>query len=53
MKLLGGTKRKITKSKTRENVPYLKVNEVALVHCNIVNKNYQIISKNPIIICSL
>ena len=52
MKLLGGTKRKITKSKNGKNAPYLELNEVALVHCNIIDKNYQTISKNPIIICS-
>ena len=41
MKLLGSTKRKINKDKTGENVPHLEVPEVILVHCNIVNNNYQ------------
>ena len=41
MKLLGITKRKITKDGNGENLPYLEINEVALVHCNIVSNNYQ------------
>ena len=42
MRLLGGaTGSKITKDKNDENVPYLEITEVALVHCNIVNNNYQ------------
>ena len=41
MKLLGSNKRKITKDKNGENVPNLEIMEVALVHCNIVNNNYQ------------
>ena len=41
MTLLGSTKRKITKNKSRENVPYSEISEVVLVHCNIVNNNYQ------------
>ena len=41
MKLLGTTKNKITKDKNGENVPHLEINEVVLVHCNIVNNNYQ------------
>ena len=41
MKLLGSTKSKITKDKNGENVSHLKITEVVLVHCNIVNKNYQ------------
>ena len=45
MKLLGSTKRKITKNKNCENVPNLEIFEVELVHCNIVNNNYQQNSK--------
>ena len=30
MKLLGGTKSKITNDKSRENVPYLEISEVVL-----------------------
>ena len=41
MKLLGSTKSKITKDKNGENVPYLDITEVVLVHCNIIKNNYQ------------
>ena len=41
MKLLGSTKNKITKDKNGENVPHLEITEVALVHCDIVNNDYQ------------
>ena len=41
MKLLGSTENKITKDKISENVPHLEITEVVLVHCNIVNNNYQ------------
>ena len=41
MKLLGSTKSKITRDKNGENVPYLEITEVVLVHCNIVNNHYQ------------
>ena len=41
MKLLGSTESKITKDKIGENVPYLEVVELALVHCNLVNNYYQ------------
>ena len=41
MKLLGITKRKITKDKNSENVPRLEITEVVLIHCNIVNNDYQ------------
>ena len=41
MKLLGSTKTKITKDKNGENVPHLEITEVVLLHCNIVNSNYQ------------
>ena len=41
MELLGSTKSKISKNKTGENVPHLAMTEVVLVHCNIVNNNYQ------------
>ena len=40
-KLLGSTKNKITEDKNRENVPHLEITEVVLVHCNIVNNDYQ------------
>ena len=41
MKLLGSTENKITKDKDCENVPHLKITEVILVQCNIVNNDYQ------------
>ena len=41
MKLLESTKSKITKDENGENVPHLEITEVALVHCNIVNNDYQ------------
>ena len=41
MKLLENTKIKITKDKNGENVPHLEITEVVLVHCNIVNNDYQ------------
>ena len=41
MKLLGSTENKITKDKNGENVPHLEITEVILVHCNIVNNDYQ------------
>ena len=41
MKLLGSTESKITKDKNGEYVPHLEIVEFALVHCNVVNNNYQ------------
>ena len=41
MKLLGSTKNKITKDTNGENVPHLEITEVVLVHCNMVNNDYQ------------
>ena len=41
MKLLGSTKNKITKDRNGENVPHLEIIEVVLVHCNMVNNDYQ------------
>ena len=41
MKLLGSTKNKITKDKNGENVLHLEINEVVLVHCIMVNNDYQ------------
>ena len=45
MKLLGSTNSKITKDKNGENVPHLGIVEVVLVHCNLVNNDYQQNSK--------
>ena len=41
MKLLGSTENKITKDKNGQNIPHLEITEVVLVHCNIVNNDYQ------------
>ena len=41
MKLLGSTVSKINKDKNGENVPNLEVVEVVLVHCSLVNNDYQ------------
>ena len=41
MKLLGSTENKITKDKNGKNVPHLESTVVALVHCDIVNNDYQ------------
>ena len=41
MKLPGSTKSKITKNENGENVPHLEITEVVLMHCNIVNNEYQ------------
>ena len=41
MKLLGSTVSKINKDKNGENVPHLEVAELVLVHCNLVNNDYQ------------
>ena len=41
MKLLGSIENKITKNENGENVPHLQITEAVLVHCNIVNNDYQ------------
>ena len=41
MKLLGSTENKITKDKNGENVPHLEIVELVLVHCSLVNNDYQ------------
>ena len=41
MKLLGSTECKITKDKNGENVPHLEIVGLVLVHCNLVNNDYQ------------
>ena len=45
MKLIGSVKNKITGDKNGENVPHLEITKVVLVHCNIVNNDYQQDSK--------
>ena len=41
MKLLESTERKINKDKNGEKVPHLQIAEIMIVHCNIVNNDYQ------------
>ena len=41
LKLLGSTKSKIAKDENGENVPFLEITEVVLIHCNVVNNSYQ------------
>ena len=45
MKLLGSTKKDVDQDKDGEDVPKLESVEVVLVHCNLVNNNYQQASK--------
>ena len=40
-KLLGSTKNEITEDKNGENAPHLEITEVILIHCNMVNNDYQ------------
>ena len=41
MKLLGDTKKYVDQDKDGEDVPKLEYVKVVLVHCNLVNNNYQ------------
>ena len=41
MKLLGSAENKITKDKNGENVPHIEIVELVLVHCNLVNNDFQ------------
>ena len=41
MRLLGSSKSKVIKDENGEDVPNLEVAEVVLVHCNLVNNDYQ------------
>ena len=40
-KLLDGTKSKTRKDKNGKNVPYLEITKAVLIHCNVLNNNYQ------------
>ena len=42
MKLLGSTERRISKYKNGDNLPQLEINEVVLVHYNVINNYYQL-----------
>ena len=41
MKLLESTKSKIMKDENGENMRYLEITEVVLIHYNVVNNSYQ------------
>ena len=41
MKLLGSTEKKINENQHGESIPHLEITAVVLVHCNIVNNDYQ------------
>ena len=41
MKLPGSTKTKITKDKNGENLSQFEIVELVLIHCNLVNNDYQ------------
>ena len=41
IKFLGSAENKINKDKNGENVPPLEIVEIVLVHCNLVNIDYQ------------
>ena len=41
MKLLASTKKDVDQDKNGEDVPKLEFVEVVLVHCNLVNNNYE------------
>ena len=41
MKVLRSTESNINKNENSKNEPHLSVKELLLVHCNILNNNYQ------------
>ena len=41
MKLLASSESKITKDRDGEIVPHLEIAELVLVHCSLVNNDYQ------------
>ena len=45
MKLLGSNKNKINNDENCENVPNLETTELVSIHCNIVNNDYQQVSR--------
>ena len=45
LELLGSSKKIVDQNKDVEDVPKLESAEVVLVHCNLVNNNYQQASK--------
>ena len=45
IRLLGSTKKDVDQDKDWEDVPKLEFVKVVLVHCNLINNNYQQASK--------
>ena len=45
MKLHESTKIKAVKDKNNKNVPHLEITEVVLAHCDIVNNDYEGVSR--------
>ena len=45
MQFLGSSKKDIDQGKDGEDIPKLESFEVVLIHCNLVNNNYQQASK--------
>ena len=41
MKLTGSSRSKVTENENDENVPNLEITEIVLIHCNIIDNNYQ------------
>ena len=41
MKLTGSTRSKVTENENDENVPNLEITEIVLIHCDIIDNNYQ------------
>ena len=40
MKLVGSTESKVTRDKNGENLSHLKITEIVLGHCDLVNNDY-------------
>ena len=53
MRLLGSTKKVVDKDKNGEDVPKLESVEVVLIHCNLVNSNYQQHRKYYLLLCQI
>ena len=45
MKLSGSTRKDVDQDEDGEDVPKLESVEIVLVHCNLVNNNYEQVSK--------
>ena len=51
MNLLESTEKDFNLDKDGENVPKLESKDVVLMHCNLVNNNYQQASKVFLLLC--